>query len=63
VREIRDDRVLFFIDHMSAGMFHYRYLARATSLGTFVLPPTKAEEMYTPEVFGRTGSDVIRIAP
>jgi hypothetical protein len=48
---------------MSAGMFHYRYLARATSLGTFVLPPTKAEEMYTPEVFGRTGSDVIRIAP
>jgi hypothetical protein len=63
VREIRDDRVLFFVDHMSAGMFHYRYLARATSLGTFVLPPTKAEEMYTPEVFGRTGSDVIRIAP
>jgi alpha-2-macroglobulin len=61
VREIRDDRVLFFVDHMSAGMFHYRYLARATSLGTFVLPPTKVEEMYTPEVFGRTGADVIRV--
>ncbi|MFT3769852.1 MAG: hypothetical protein QM820_30845 [Minicystis sp.] len=63
VREIRDDRVLFFVDHMSAGMFHYRYLARATSVGTFVLPPTKVEEMYTPEVFGRTGADVIRISP
>ena len=61
VREIRDDRVLFFVDHMSAGMFHYRYLARATTLGAFVLPPTKVEEMYTPEVFGRTGADVIRI--
>jgi len=62
VREIRDDRVLFFVDHLSAGMFHYRYLARATSLGTFVLPPTKAEEMYAPEVFGRTGADTIRVS-
>ena len=42
-------------------MFHYRYLARATSLGTFVVPPTKAEEMYTPEVFGRTGADRVKV--
>lgn len=63
VREIRDDRVLFFVDRMGAGMFHYRYLARATSVGAFVLPPTKVEEMYTPEVFGRTGADVIRVSP
>ncbi|MFO0762492.1 MAG: MG2 domain-containing protein [Byssovorax sp.] len=61
LREIRDDRVLFFVDHLPAGMFRYRYLARATSLGAFVVPPTKAEEMYTPEVFGRTGSDLVRI--
>jgi uncharacterized protein YfaS (alpha-2-macroglobulin family) len=61
LREIRDDRVLFFVDHLPAGMFRYRYLARATSLGAFVVPPAKAEEMYTPEVFGRTGSDLIRI--
>ncbi len=62
LREIRDDRVLFFVDHLPAGMFRYRYLARATSLGAFVVPPAKAEEMYTPEVFGRTGSDLIRIS-
>ena len=35
-------------------MYRYRYLARATTLGTFVVPPTQVEEMYTPEVFGRT---------
>ena len=63
LREIRDDRVLFFIDRLPAGMFHYRYLARATSLGTFVMPPTKVEEMYTPEVFGRTGADTVKISP
>ncbi len=63
LREVRDDRVLFFVDHLSAGMFRYRYLARATALGSFSLPPTKAEEMYTPEVFGRSGGDTIRIDP
>lgn len=55
-RETRDDRVVFFVDHMPAGMYHYRYLARATTHGSFVLPPTQAEEMYAPETFGRTGA-------
>jgi alpha-2-macroglobulin len=60
-QELRDDRALFFIDHMPAGIYHYRYLARATSLGRFVVPPTRAEEMYQPEVFGRTGARVIEV--
>ena len=63
IREVRDDRVLFFIDHLGAGLYHYRYLARATSLGSFVVPPAKVEEMYTPEVFGRTGAIQVKIAP
>jgi uncharacterized protein YfaS (alpha-2-macroglobulin family) len=58
-KEVRDDRVLFFVDHMPAGMFHYRYLARATTAGTFVVPPAKVEEMYSPETFGRTGADTV----
>jgi hypothetical protein len=60
-REMRDDRVLFFVDHMPAGMYHYRYLARATTPGKFVVPPAKAEEMYTPEVFGRTGAIAVEV--
>jgi alpha-2-macroglobulin len=60
-REIRDDRVLFFVDRMPAGMYHYRYLARATTLGKFVVPPTKAEQMYSPEVFGRTGASLTEV--
>ena len=62
-KEVRDDRVLFFVDHMPAGVYRYRYIARATSLGTFVVPPTRAEEMYTPETFGRTGTTRIDIKP
>ncbi|EYF05299.1 Ig-like domain-containing alpha-2-macroglobulin family protein [Chondromyces apiculatus] len=63
IREIRDDRVLFFVDHLPAGMYRYRYLARATTLGRFVLPPTRAEEMYQPEVLGRTAAEGIEIVP
>jgi hypothetical protein len=60
-RELRDDRVLFFADHLPAGMFHYRYLARATTLGRFVVPPTRAEQMYSPEVFGRTAATELTV--
>lgn len=63
IREVRDDRVLFFVDHMAAGMYRYRYLARATTLGSFVLPPTRAEEMYTPEVFGRSAAGSVTVTP
>ena len=38
------------------GVHTYTYLARATTPGIFVVPPTKAEEMYHPETFGRTGT-------
>jgi alpha-2-macroglobulin len=60
-REMHDDRVLTFIEHMPAGMYHLRYLTRATTLGTFVVPPTKAECMYEPEVFGRSAASHLEI--
>jgi uncharacterized protein YfaS (alpha-2-macroglobulin family) len=54
--EVRDDRMLFFADELQPGLYHYRYLARATTRGRFVLPPTRVFEMYEPEVLGRTGA-------
>lgn len=61
-RELRDDRVLHFVDDMPAGLYRYVYLARATTPGTFVTPPTMALEMYQDEVFGRTGARMVTIA-
>jgi uncharacterized protein YfaS (alpha-2-macroglobulin family) len=60
-QELRDDRVLFFVDHMPAGIYHYRYLARATTLGRFVVPPTRVEEMYQPEVFARGAAGHVEV--
>jgi uncharacterized protein YfaS (alpha-2-macroglobulin family) len=60
-QEIRDDRVLYFVDHMPAGVTRFRYLSRATSAGRFVVPPTRAEAMYEPEIFGRTAASIVEV--
>jgi uncharacterized protein YfaS (alpha-2-macroglobulin family) len=56
-QNMRDERAEAFASLLWAGVYHYSYVARATTPGTFVAPPAKAEEMYSPEVFGRSGSD------
>ncbi|HVJ20558.1 MAG TPA: hypothetical protein VM686_34330, partial [Polyangiaceae bacterium] len=60
-RELRDDRVVFFADTLAPGLYRYRYLMRATTRGSFVVPPARVEEMYAPEVFGRTAAKQIQI--
>lgn len=54
---LRDERVEAFTTLLWDGVHTYSYVARATTPGTFVVPPTKAEEMYSPETFGRSGGD------
>jgi uncharacterized protein YfaS (alpha-2-macroglobulin family) len=59
--EMHDNRVLLFSDSLSPGIHIHRYLARALTPGLFTLPGTKAEEMYAPEVFGRSAEQVVKI--
>jgi len=56
-QNMRDDRAEAFTSLLWEGVYEYTYIARATTPGTFIVPPAKAEEMYSPEVFGRSGSD------
>ena len=58
-QNLRDERAEAFTPYLWAGVYEYSYLARATTPGAFVAPPAKAEEMYAPETFGRTGTDWI----
>ena len=55
--QLRDDRTEAFTTLLPAGTYTYSYVARATTPGSFVVPPTRAEEMYSPETFGRTSTD------
>ncbi|OBB61228.1 hypothetical protein A6B34_02405 [Mycolicibacterium monacense] len=58
---LRDDRAEAFTSLLWEGSYRYRYTARATTPGTFTAGPPKAEEMYTPEVFGRGATDRVVI--
>ena len=56
-QNLRDERAEAFTQLLYEGVHKYDYVARATTPGTFVVPPPKAEEMYMPETFGRGASD------
>ncbi|MGB8511156.1 MAG: hypothetical protein WCD76_22490, partial [Pyrinomonadaceae bacterium] len=60
-QNLRDERAEAFTSLLWEGVHEYSYFARATTPGLFVVPPTKAEEMYAPETFGRGGSDRVRV--
>jgi uncharacterized protein YfaS (alpha-2-macroglobulin family) len=59
--ERHDDRVQLFATRLSEGRHTFTYVVRATTAGTFRTAPAHAEEMYEPEVFGRTATHVIEI--
>jgi uncharacterized protein YfaS (alpha-2-macroglobulin family) len=60
-QNFRDERAEVFSSLLWGGVYEFSYYARATTPGEFIVPPTKAEEMYSPETFGRSGSDFVKI--
>lgn len=61
--ESHDDRVQLYIEHLSPGVYEYEYYLRALVPGTFQHLPARAEELFFPEIFGRTSGDTITITP
>jgi uncharacterized protein YfaS (alpha-2-macroglobulin family) len=59
--ERHDDRVQLFGTRLAEGHHEFSYITRATTAGSFVTAPARAEEMYTPEIFGRTATTTIEI--
>jgi uncharacterized protein YfaS (alpha-2-macroglobulin family) len=62
VAEARDDRFVASRDIQGEGLT-LAYMARAVTPGRFTMPAVQAEDMYRPEVLGRSDTGVIRIAP
>jgi uncharacterized protein YfaS (alpha-2-macroglobulin family) len=55
-KDVRDERVTFFITHLGPGTRTYTYLVRATTSGTFTALPAQVYPMYEPEVWSRSSS-------
>jgi uncharacterized protein YfaS (alpha-2-macroglobulin family) len=61
--ERHDDRVNLFATRLGEGVHEFTYVVRATTAGTFITAPARAEEMYEPEVFGRTATATVEVKP
>lgn len=55
-KELRHDSARFYADWIDAGNYHLSYVAQAVADGVFNVPAARVEEMYDPDVYGRTPS-------
>jgi len=60
-QNLHHDRAEAFASQLQGGIYQYSYLAKATTVGSFVAPPSRAEQVYAPETFGRTATDRVVI--
>ena len=61
--EFRDDRFTAAFERKSGdpAVFSVAYVVRAVSLGKYVRPQARVEDMYRPDRFGRTGSESVEV--
>ena len=59
--ESHDDRVFLYVSSIEPGVYEYEYFLRALVPGTFQHLPARAEQLYFPEVFGRTSGDIVTV--
>ena len=62
-KDVRDDRVDFFITHGYSGQRTLTYLMRATVPGTFSVLPGQAYPMYDDDVWARSASRQVKVVP
>lgn len=62
-RELRDDRVCYYLEHMPAGRHTLRYQLRAENPGDQIVAlPAKIEAMYSPELVGNSDEFRLKVA-
>ncbi len=61
-RELRHDAVRFYSEYLPPGNYHVSYSAQAIAVGEFTVMPTLAEEMYDPDVYGKSLPGTLTVA-
>ncbi|MCS7184275.1 MAG: hypothetical protein NZ866_02955, partial [Patescibacteria group bacterium] len=59
--EFRDDKLFLFVNELDPGIYEYNYFVRALVKGKYLRLPSQVWEMYFPENFGRTNSEIFEI--
>ena len=59
--DLRDEKAVLFATYLPQGVYEYTYTVRAAIPGEYRVSPTHAEQMYFPEVFGRSDGGLFRV--
>jgi uncharacterized protein YfaS (alpha-2-macroglobulin family) len=62
-RELLHEAARFYADYLPAGNYHLSYGAQAMADGEFLASPAKAEEMYDPDVYGKSTPATVSVGP
>jgi len=60
-KEIHNDRVFLYFEHLEPGVYEFEYFVRPLIKGKFIHLPAQVSEMYFPENFGRTSGGYFEI--
>ena len=52
-----------YYEWLPRGSFKVRYRVRLSNVGEFVLPPTRVEALYAPEMFGEAPNAAVKVVP
>jgi uncharacterized protein YfaS (alpha-2-macroglobulin family) len=52
-----------YYEFLPRGTWSLEYTLRLNQDGTFLLPPTRVEALYAPEMFGEMPNAAIEVAP
>lgn len=53
-KELGHNAVVFYSDYLAKGQYHLSYFSQAIATGEFTRQSAHAEEMYNPDVFGKS---------
>ena len=62
-QQLLDERAQVVTTWLWGGVYQYGAVARATTAGTFHVPPARVEEIYAPETFGNGSSEILIVEP
>jgi uncharacterized protein YfaS (alpha-2-macroglobulin family) len=60
-KELRHHAARFYSEYLPAGNYHLSYTAQAIATGEFTVMPTHSEEMYDPDVFGKSAPALLNV--
>lgn len=59
-QELKDDRCEAFTAYLAPGIYEYTYLTRATTVGVFIAPPSKARRVAMTLISVLPSTDCVR---